>query len=121
MRLPISGISKEKLSWQAGTKLFAAAVLAAAVLFTVHTAGASTVTLVVDDDGQATSGNCNSTTATPYTTIGAAITAASATDTVKVCPGAYAENVVVDKTLTLKGAKAGSDVSSRTFGAANES
>src|SRR6185503_14085763 len=89
--------------------------------FSVHTAGAVTTTLVVDDDGQATNSNCNSSTATPYTTISAAVTAASAGDTVKVCPGAYSEDVLVDKTLALKGAKFGVSVNSRTFGSASES
>jgi hypothetical protein len=79
------------------------------------------VTLVVAADGKATANNCNSNTVTPYTTVSAAVAAASAGDTVKVCAGAYDEDVTVDKALTLKGAKYGDSVSGRTFGSANES
>lgn len=71
-------------------------------------------TLVVDDDGFATVADCNAATPTPYTTIQSAVTAASAGDTVKVCPGVYGESVLVTKTLTLLGAKAGKDARTRT-------
>jgi hypothetical protein len=92
----------------------------AALALTATKVDAATVTYVVDDDGQATTSNCNSSTPTPYSTVSAAVTAAAAGDTVKVCPGAYAEDVVVDKPLYLKGARAGDSVNSRTFGASNE-
>lgn len=46
-----------------------------------------------------------------YSTIGAAVAAASAGDTVKVCPGTYAEDVVVGKALTLTGQNATIDAS----------
>ncbi|MEE9399197.1 MAG: hypothetical protein V3V23_02915, partial [Dehalococcoidales bacterium] len=42
--------------------------------------------------------------ATPFNTIGEAITHASAGDTISVVAGTYTENVVVDKALTLQGA-----------------
>jgi hypothetical protein len=100
--------------------VLAAAAILASLAFAA-TAGAATTTYVVDDDGQATANNCNSSTATPYTTVSAGVTAAAAGDTVKVCPGAYAENVLLDKALYLKGARAGDSVDSRTFGAGNES
>ncbi|HUS26172.1 MAG TPA: hypothetical protein VMY99_02390 [Nevskiaceae bacterium] len=119
MQVQIASIKQDKTKW--GLTAAACAIALVAAFSFTRPAGAATATLVVDDDGQATANNCNSSTATPYTTIGAAITAANANDTVKVCPGAYAENVVVDKALTLKGAKAGEWVNSRTFGAANES
>lgn len=69
------------------------------------TAHAAT-TLIVDDDGLAAPGNCNAMTPTT-STIQAAVTQATPGDTVRVCPGTYAETVTVDKALTLKGAKAG--------------
>lgn len=50
------------------------------------------VTRVVDDDGQGTSANCDAATAA-FMTVGAAITAAAAGDTVLVCPGTYIETV----------------------------
>lgn len=112
---------KQKHSWRGIAAAGVSAVFACALVLTVHQANAAVVTYVVDDDGQATSSNCNSTSATPYTTVNAAVAAANAGETVKVCPGAYAENVVVTKALTLKGAKAGTKVSLRTFGDANES
>ena len=63
-------------------------------------------TLVVDDDGMGVSGNCDDVTAT-HSTLTAAIAAAAAGDTIVVCPGTYAENVDVNKALTIVGAKAG--------------
>ena len=49
---------------------------------------------MVDADGHARDGNCNAGAAA-YSTIQAAISAAHAGDTVKVCPGDYTENVVI--------------------------
>ena len=40
---------------------------------------------------------------TPFTTIQSAVNAASAGSTIKVCPGSYAEQVVINKSLTLTG------------------
>lgn len=77
--------------------------------------------LVVDDDGQATTKDCNSTTATPHTTVSSAVAAANPGDVIKVCPGAYLEDVLIDKSLELKGAKADKAVWPRTFADANES
>jgi len=90
------------------------AVLMMAGLSPAHAAA----TLVVDDDGQASAGSCGASNMA-FTTIQSAVTEAASGDTVKVCPGTYAENVTVDKTLTLKGAKAGNDA--RTRGTSNES
>jgi hypothetical protein len=100
-----------------------AAIMAtlAGVLLTVSPVGAATNTVVVDEDGHATKNSCDSTTVTPYSTVGSAITAAAAGDIIKVCPGSYDEDVVVDKGVTLRGAKAGVPVGSRTFGSGNES
>ena len=55
-----------------------------------------------------------------YVTISAAVAAASPGDTIKVCPGTYPEQVMINKTLTLKGAQAGVDARTRPFVAANE-
>jgi hypothetical protein len=60
-------------------------------------------TLVVDDDGMATPADCDSASATPYTTIQDAIAAATDGDTIVVCPGAYGGGISVDKAVTLQG------------------
>jgi hypothetical protein len=48
-----------------------------------------------------------------YTTINAAVTAATPGETILVCPGTYNENVIINKSLTLLGAKAGIDARTR--------
>ena len=59
-------------------------------------------TLVVDDDKQ----QCPNA---DFTSINAAITAAAPGDKIRVCPGLYNENVVVDKAgLSLQGSTNGS-------------
>ncbi|MGB2874171.1 MAG: post-COAP-1 domain-containing protein [Gaiellaceae bacterium] len=81
----------------------------------VQPVAASPGTLVVDDDGMGTVGDCNATTST-FATINAAIAAASPGDTIIVCPGTYNEQVNVDKNnLTLLGAQAGVDARTRPF------
>ena len=63
--------------------------------------------IIVDDDGQATApSDCGGTAVAP-STIGAGVTAAAPGATVVVCPGTYAENVVINKSLTLEGNNAG--------------
>jgi hypothetical protein len=51
----------------------------------------------------------------PFTTIQAGVNAAApgGGDTVQVAPGTYAENVTIDRPLTLDGAKAGADANTR--------
>ena len=79
-------------------------------------------TLVVDDDGMASATDCNATTPA-FPTISLAVMAASPGDTIKVCPGLYAEQVfigtnassVVLNNLTLLGAQAGVDARTRPF------
>jgi nitrous oxidase accessory protein NosD len=77
-------------------------------------------TLVVDDDGMASVASCDATTMA-YTTISGAVAAASANDTIIVCPGLYLEQVTIDKTLTLRGARFNVDARTRPFVPANES
>jgi len=77
-------------------------------------------TLVVDDDGMASTTDCDA--AVPaFSTIQAAINAASPGDTIKVCPGVYTEQVYVDKPLSLLGAQAGMDARTRAVAPAMES
>jgi hypothetical protein len=120
MREHVTAHMQPKFKMGALTAIAGAAVIIAALAFSIRVGAAPGATLVVDDDGQATAGNCNSGTVTPYTAITPAVAAAAAGDTVKVCPGAYAEDVVIDKALTLKGAKSDSPVAPRVFGAADE-
>jgi hypothetical protein len=115
------GVKRPRSKWGSAGMAVMALALVTALSLTVRQAGASGATFVVDDDGLATAHNCNSSTATPYITVSAAITAAAAGDTVKVCPGAYTEDVLVDKELRLKGAKHDVSVRHRTFASPNES
>jgi hypothetical protein len=60
-----------------------------------------------DASGSGTAGN-------PWRTIQYAIGQVSANDTIVVAAGLYQENVVIDKSLTLKGAQAGVDARNRS-------
>jgi len=60
-----------------------------------------------DTSGSGTAGN-------PWRTIQYAIGHVSANDTIVVAAGLYQENVVIDKSLTLKGAQAGVDARTRS-------
>ena len=105
-------------------KLLVIAVLA--LLVSLVPLGNSSVsaaaTLVVDDDGMASTTDCNAITPA-YPTISAAVAAANPGDTIKVCPGLYLEQVfigtnasaVVLNNLTLLGAQAGVDARTRPF------
>jgi len=79
--------------------------LTIAVVFAAPAAAvaAAHATLVVAKDGLGSPKDCDAAIPTPYTTIGAAVAAARAGDLVKVCPGIYAEQVVIAKSLTLQG------------------
>jgi len=59
-------------------------------------------TLIVDDDHM----QCPNAT---FTSINAAVIAAAPGDTIKVCPGIYSDNVIVDKQLTFLGRTQASD------------
>ena len=75
--------------------------------------------VVVDIDGQASATDCNAFDPA-QTTIQAGISAASAGGEVKVCPGTYHENVVVNKAnLILTGSGPGSTIISAPTGATN--
>jgi hypothetical protein len=75
---------------------------------------AAAATLVVDD-------NAVQCPAAGFSTIQAAVIAATAGDTIQVCAGTYPETVVVNKSLTLLGAQAGVDARTRTFAPGTES
>jgi parallel beta-helix repeat protein len=81
---------------------------AVAALVALTAAAAFAATVVVDDDGHAAPGNCGATTPAPATIQGG-VDAANPGDTVQVCPGTYVGAVVVDKALTLNGAKSAVD------------
>jgi hypothetical protein len=78
--------------------------------------------VVVDDDGFGTAANCNAGTAAS-STIQAGVNAAAVGETVQVCPGTYAQAVNVNKSVVLRGARAGVDARdpSRTGLATTES
>ena len=80
-------------------------------------------TYVVDDDGMAAVGDCDATSAA-YSTVSDAVAAASAGDTIDVCPGSYPELVTIPPSkpgLTLNGAQSGVDARTRATSPADES
>lgn len=66
-------------------------------------APALALTLVVAQDGMGSAASCDDAAPTPYTTISAAVTAAAPNDIVRVCPGVYDEQVVIDKAIRVLG------------------
>ena len=76
-------------------------------LFTVISTTVNGATLVVDDDAA----QCPAAT---FTAIQPAILAASSGDTIQVCAGNYPGNLILNKDLTLNGAKAGVDARGRS-------
>ena len=71
-------------------------LLTVSLVATTLTAGSMSVASAATIDVCATGGG-------QYSTIQAAVTAASASDTINVCAGTYTENVSIDKTLTILG------------------
>jgi len=71
----------------------------------VSDAMAGVQTLVVDDDGNAVEGDCDSGTAADYDNIQEAVDNAGTGDIIIVCPGTYNESVDVDtvEDLSIKG------------------
>jgi hypothetical protein len=90
-----------------GLRRLPAALALIAALIAAPSAQAAN-TLVVDDDSAGTAANCNAPNAA-FTTLSGAIAAASNGDIIQVCPGTYASQAVVNKALTLRGARAGVD------------
>jgi hypothetical protein len=89
------------------TRAFPAIVMVllvlSAILLAIPVLRASPATLVVDDDGYATDTNCNDPLTSAYTSIQAAINAASDGDEIIVCPGSYAEQITISKNgLTVR-------------------
>jgi parallel beta-helix repeat protein len=91
-----------------------AVTMPAALALSATAAHASPSVLQVDDN------HVQCPTA-QYSTISAAVAAASPGDTIQVCAGIYPETVNVDKTLTFQGAKAGVDARTSRGGLGTES
>ena len=72
-------------------------------MMTATMAYGATLTVDGNDTG------CSDLIGAPYCTIQAAIGDANAGDVINVASGTYTENLVIDKTLTLRGAQAGID------------
>ena len=83
-------------------------LLALAALAVAAPSASAATTLAVDSDGFASPTNCDDPSDTAEATfIQGGIGAASAGDTIVVCPGTYSELVTVNKSVTLRGAQAG--------------
>jgi hypothetical protein len=94
--------------------LFATPIAALGVAMFSNTMVRASAVLVVDD-------NRAQCPTAAFTTISAAVAAATAGDTIQVCAGIYPETVTVDKTLTFDGAKMGIDARTNRGGLATES
>jgi len=97
------GINEVKMMTRAFTAIMIVLLVLSAILLATPVVRASPATLVVDDDGFATATNCNDPLTPAYTSIQAAINAASDGDEIIVCPGIYAEQITISKNgLTVR-------------------
>lgn len=98
----VSNTKKKRLLAARGSYLLTFAPLL--VILASTPLGAATI--LVDQDGFGTEKNCNQKSSpADATTINGGIAAATATDTVLVCPATYTETVNVDKAVTVRAAK----------------
>ena len=97
---------------------FSAATLVGGLMASFATPGAAAATLLYVAPSGSGGGSC---TTPDYTTIQGAINAAAAGDTIRVCAGAYNEDILISKSLTLVGAQTGTSVEQRTAGGPQES
>src|SRR5476651_756265 len=100
-------LMRSALSWRHVVGLFVVVVIAAIGGSSARADGVSSCAEIVGGDG------------TCYTTIQAAIVAATAGQTILVGPGTYSGTVTVDKSVTIEGAQHGVDA--RTRSASDES
>jgi len=97
------GINEVKMMARAFTAIVMVLLVLFAVLPAIPVVRATPSTLVVDDDGFATATNCDDPSTPAFTSIQAAINAASDGDEIIVCPGNYAEQITISKNgLTVR-------------------
>src|SRR5207249_10012216 len=87
-----------KIQWQM-------CLVTVAALLALTAVPAEAAIMVVDDDGLASATDCNAATLA-FPTITLAVAAASPSDTIKVCPGLYAEQVSIINSLNVQGTPA---------------
>jgi len=124
------GTTPYKIDWTGGTQV--TGIIGSPYVINGLAAGNYTVTVTdsygsYDIDNVSVIGTpvTNITNSTMYTTIQAAINAANPNDVIEVCAGTYNEEVVINKAITLNGAKQGVDprpsvASTRTIGGLDE-
>jgi len=119
------GVANYTVSWSGNASGSTNSLTASTYTITGLAAGTYTVTVTDANGSTATSGTVtvqytpvhNTTQGTYYTTIQGAVTAAAASDVIEVCAGTYAENVVVNKSLDIRGPNYGVNPNSGGRGA----